>query len=439
MFRKNYFTAFLAIALFLIGSTSALAQTAPMRGRVELKKADGTVVPVAGATVDVLRSDSEKSKFISTKTSKGGDFGFAGLPLVGKYVLSVSAPNIRPEFLLNVMTGGEDIKVTVFEGDGKRLTEEEIRGAMSNAAATSGGQGKPSGKSAAELKKEQEEFEKKTAEITAKNAKTLKTGEIVDRASQEGKKAYDAKDYDLAIAKYDEGYKADPDFVGSAPVLLTNKAQALRARAVDLYNQSNKTTDVAVRSQNMSKVTKDLADAADAYNQSWTVLKNAPAADIGDQKNYQANKMVTLRGAKGLARELAGTERVDPSKIGAVKLLIQEYIAVETDKAAKTEAQVWMADVYRVTGDSDNAIVEYRKALEMSPDNPDALAGLGLSLFSVGETNGNTQQKQEGLNLMQRFAEVAPDAHKLKKSVADVVEYLKTQKLTPQKSGKKRN
>jgi tetratricopeptide (TPR) repeat protein len=437
MYRKNYFTAFLTLALLLIGNIAVFAQTAPMIGRVELKKADGTVVPVADATVDVLRSDNEKSKFLSTKTGKNGAFSFAGFPLVGTYVVSVSAPNIRPEFLLNIKTGGEEIRVTVSEGDGRRLTEEEIRTAMSNTTTT--GQTKPTGKSAAELKKEQEEYDKQVADITAKNTKAKESGEIVNRTLQEGKKAFDAKDYDLAIAKYDEGFKADPDFIGSAPVLLNNKATALRFRGVNMYNQSIKLTDASLKVQNMNKVSKDFADAIDAYNLSWTVLKNAPAADITDQKSFQDNKLNTLRGARDLIKNMVFTEKLDNTKTSAIKSLLQEYIAIETDKVAKTEAQVLLGDTYRIAADADNAIIEYRKALEMSPDNPDALAGLGLSLFDAGERSNNVQQKQEGLNFMQRFAEVAPNTHKLKESVAGAVEYLKSQKLAPQKTTKKKN
>ncbi len=59
---------------------------------------------------------------------------------------------------------------------------------------------------------------------------------------------------------------------------------------------------------------------------------------------------------------------------------------------------------------------------------------LGSNLVKLGIISDNTPQKQEGLNYMQRFAEVAPDNHPLKSSVKDAVEYLKTQdKLAPEK------
>ena len=47
MFNKKYFTFFLAAVFFLVGGAAVFAQTAPMSGKVELRKADGTTEPVA--------------------------------------------------------------------------------------------------------------------------------------------------------------------------------------------------------------------------------------------------------------------------------------------------------------------------------------------------------------------------------------------------------
>jgi Flp pilus assembly protein TadD len=141
-------------------------------------------------------------------------------------------------------------------------------------------------------------------------------------------------------------------------------------------------------------------------------------------------------------RLMALTRMVDSSKTTEARTAFQEYATVETDAAKKAKAQFVLADVLREAGDFDNAVPEYRKALEVSPDNPDVLAGLGLSLFSVGVSNNDKTQMQEGLNFMEKFAQVAPATHPLKSSVADAVTYLKTeQKLTPQKvaPARKRN
>jgi hypothetical protein len=104
MFRKDYFKLILALALIVIGGSVIFAQTAPVSGKVELQKADGTKVPVQGALVEVYRVDI-KSTMPSDKTDKKGNFSFAGLPLGATFVLSVSAPGAKPGYLQNVKPG----------------------------------------------------------------------------------------------------------------------------------------------------------------------------------------------------------------------------------------------------------------------------------------------------------------------------------------------
>ncbi|MCV4873056.1 carboxypeptidase-like regulatory domain-containing protein, partial [Escherichia coli] len=65
-----------------------------------MKKADGTVVPVQGALVEIFRTDI-KSSGPADKTDKKGVFNFAGLPLGATYVISVSAPGAAPQYLPN--------------------------------------------------------------------------------------------------------------------------------------------------------------------------------------------------------------------------------------------------------------------------------------------------------------------------------------------------
>ena len=446
MFRKNYFIFLLTAALFTMSGLAVFAQTAPVRGKIELRKTDGTTVPVADAVVEPFRTDA-KGKSPSAKTNKKGEFSFAGLQFGQIFALSVSAPNIKPTLLPNVKAGMENLVLTVEEGDGKRWTEAEVRQALStnsSTAATSSSSANQNQKAelTAEEKKAQAEQEAKIKEVSAKNETITKSNATIDQSLAEGNKAYDAKNYDLAIAKFDEGINAAPDFAGSAPVLLNNKALALRMRAIDTYNQNVKSTDVTAKVQAMNKVKKDFADAADAYNRSWTVIKNAPAEDVKDAKNHEANKINTLRGAKEVFRLMAATEQVDTAKTEVARTLLPEYMTVETDQAKKGEAQLILGDVFRVAGDSDNAIVEYKKLLEMSADNPDALAGVGFSLVNLGYINNDKTKMQEGANYLQRFASAAPDSHKYKADAVGLIETLKKeQNVTPQKTAgsKKKN
>lgn len=449
MFRKNYYTFLLATALFLTGGLAVFAQTAPVRGKVELVKADGKKEPVVGATVEPFRTDA-KGKSPSAKTNKKGEFSFAGLQLGQMFVLSISAPNIKPMIQPGIKAGMENIVVTVEEGDGKRWTEDEVRQALSASptktsttasANTASATGAQKAELSADQKKAQAEYEAKVKEVTARNENIKQRTAIVESSLKAGNEAFNSKNYDIAITKYSEGIEADPNFVGSTPILLNNKGAALKVRATEAYNQAVKSADPQTKTAAMVKVKQDLQDAVTSYTNSWTILKAAQPADISNQANYEATKLQALTGLTDAHRLLVLTKS-DASKSAEAKTAFADYLTIETDAAKKAKAQIVLGDIMREAGESASAIEAYRAALTTSPDNADAMAGLGLSLFNSGVVSDDKAQMQEGLNFMEKFAQAAPETHPLKSSVKDAVTYLKTeQKLTPQKvtPTKKRN
>ncbi len=436
MFRKNYFIFLLMTSLLLVGSLTAFAQTAPIRGKVTMIGADGKDVPVADALIETFRTDINQ-KGPSAKTDKKGVFNFVGLQIVGTYFISVSGPNISPNVFPNIKAGNEAITITVVAGDGKKLTEaearESIKKGFANGAAAAGSTA-TTAEQTADQKKQQAEYAKKVAEVTDKNAKIKNADSILTQSFKDGNEALKAKNYETAIAKYNEAIAAVPDFVGSTPAVLNNKGIALRERAVLNYNTAVKQTDTTAKLQGLMTVKKDLTDAADTYNQSWTILKSAPSADISATSNYATYKADTLRGIKDTFRLMAATEQVEPTKLDIGKTLMPEYLTIETDPVEKAKSQLIMGDVYRVSGDSDNAILEYKKVLEGSPDNLDALAGVGFSLVNLGYINNDKTKMQEGANFLQKFYTAAPDTNKYKADAKGLLDTLKTeQKVAPQK------
>ncbi len=442
MFRKSYFLFALIVVTMSVGSSTAFGQYAPSSGRVEM--AD-TKAPVAGAVIEVFRVDI-KSGFPSTKTNKKGEFTFAGFLLGATYVLSVSAPNCAPTFYPNVKAGQERLVIALDAGDGRKYTEEEVRNAIKNGGksgstgssgtgtATTKGSGEKTGELSEEDKKKKAEYDAQVAAIEAKNKKAMNTNEVVGMALKEGNAAFDAKNFDLAIAKYDEGIAADPDFSGTAPVLLNNKGSVLKDRAIDLYNKNAKSTDATAKLEAFGKVRKDFAMSAESYNRAWTISKNAPAAEIVDPKNNEASQAISVRGARETFRVSVLTEQVEPSSIEVAKVLIPEYIKLETDPAKKAETMMILADLYRVVADSENAIAEYKKILVASPDNPDALAGVGLSLVNLGYVNDDKAMLQEAANYLQAFVSKAPDTHKFKANAIEAIDTLKKlSNVAPQK------
>ena len=429
------------------------AQNSPVNGRVELKKADGTTEPVAGALIEVFRIDI-KSKLPAGKTDKKGNFAFAGLPLGATFAFSISAPNISPEIFPNVRAGTQNMVITVSAGNGKQWTEDEVRQALAKPKTTGTTTEKSNAELTAEQKKQKEEYDKQVAEIAAKNEKVKNSTAIIQKSLEEGQKAFDAKNYDLAIIKFDEGYNADPDFAGSAPVLLNNKALALKSRGFDFYRKS--VTDSANKASLMEMVKKDFTDSINASQKALDILKTATTTDANLQKSYDSNKVTALSNMVEIYRLMLET-KADESKTQEAVTTLEAYLLTQTDVAIKTKVALNVADAIRKTGNSDAAIPLYRKILEISPNQSEALAGLGLSLFNSGavaDANGQKQegkaQMQEGLDLMQRFVDVSPakpddtqQMKELKASVKEAVEYLKTQNLAPQKtkttSTKKKN
>lgn len=441
MARKNYLKLLFIVALSIVFATAVVAQSsAPVRGEVRLKKADGTVVPVADAIVDAYRTDISTGKMPEAKTNKRGEFGFVGFPFGQKFVLAVSGPGIGPRIQPEVKAGNDRVIFVVDEGDGRRLTEAEAREAASLSAETPTGSLTPEQRAAAE--KQRSDFEKKNAEIKAKNEKIQAGDDAARRADAEGKAALEAKNYDLAIAKFSEGIAAVPDYIGSTPVLIFGKMTALKNKGFDLYVAGTKSADGTARLAKYGEAKKEYTDALTAYAQAADVIKKAdPATDPRDQ---QARKTMSS-GLYVLAIEihrLMAVGQVDTTRVADAEALIKEYLTFETDPVKKTAYMTTLGDIMRYAGDFDKAVAAYKTVLETTPDNNEVMASLGLSLVAQGTSVDppNRDQLQEGLNYMQKYADTvailptdSPNVQEFKKSVKETVEYLKTeQKLKAQ-------
>ncbi|MGH9947957.1 MAG: hypothetical protein ACRD6X_12255 [Pyrinomonadaceae bacterium] len=415
------------IGIIFVAAGSTLAQNAPVRGVVKMTQADGTLVPLADAVVEPVRIDIEQGKLPPTKTNKNGEFSFVALSLTSKYVLNVSAPGAAPTISNSIRGGTDDVQITVSSGDGKRLTETEVRELVKRL--TSGTQNT---QSEAEIKKAQAEYEKQKAKYDEDKKKVENTTKIVTDALKAGEAAFKAEKYDEAIAKFDEGINADPDFEGSAPVLLNYKAVALKSRGFEAYKRATK-AEAADKAAEMEKAKADFAASATAFDRGLQILAGAKGEDPAATASFAKVKFNILNNYIETYRLMVKT-KADTTRAMEAVPVYQQYFALETDPARKIAARLVLADILREAGESEPAIVEYRAVLESSPDNADALAGVGLSLFNVGVIEDNKAKMQEGMNFMQKFADTAPDTHPLKQSVKEAVDYLKTeQKLTPQK------
>ena len=429
--RRSYvLNVMAATAVLLFGAILVSGQTDQLRGSVKLVGADGTQAPVAGAIIDVYRTDM-KSDY-HTKSDKKGDFVFAGLPFVGTYTVAVSAPGAAPTTRAGVKARADQpVEIVLSPGDGKKLTEAEALAAGNSAGPTnSAGNSAADKAKAAELAKENEKISKENEKITNAN-------KVVGDAFKNGNTALMAKNYDQAIKEYDTGLAADPEHPG-IPSLLTNKSAALRARAVEKYNAAIVSKDDAAKAAGIEAAKADFTAAAEAANKAVEMLNKQPAAtDPAEQKQQATNKYYALSSRAEAMRLFA--MKVDQTKGAEAATAYQEYEAVETDAAKKTKAEKDYAELlFQTAGDQagyEKAIAEFQKILEKTPDDPDSLLRVGQALFNIGALNNNDKAKyQEASNYLQRFVDKAPDSQ-LRTEAKELIETMKQQaNVTPEKT-----
>lgn len=444
MFQKRFLTLLLTVVVSSVCGAAAFAQNAPVRGVVMLEKADKTKTPVADVVVEAFRTDIDRGKMPEAKTNKRGEFNFVAFPLGQKFVLAVSGPGIGPRIQTNIKGGMENIQFIVNEGDGRRLTEAEAREAAKASADA------PVGGMTEAQKKEEAELVKKNAQITANNERVKSGDETARRANSEGRAALDAKNYPLALSKFDEGITAVPDFVGSTPILVAGKILALKNLGFDLYVQGAKSSEASIKLAKYGEAKKEYEAALGAFRQGMDVLKKADVAT--DPKDQQARKAVMTDLYVNIieVHRLMAVGQVDTSKTADAEAIIKDYLATETDAVKKSKMLMTLGDIMRASGEFDKAVAAYKTVLETSPENTEVMASLGLSLVAQGTAVDppNREQMQEGLNYMQKYADTvailptdSQTVQEFKKSVKDTVEYLKTEqklKAQPTKSASPR-
>jgi tetratricopeptide (TPR) repeat protein len=401
---KHLMSAFAGCAVIALASLTASAQTGRLEG--DVVKAD-TKEPIVGAEVQIERTDIKGS--YPVKTDKKGHFLHAGVPYVGTYTIIVSAPGCQPDFAQGIKGSyTELIKFELRPGDGKKLTLADVKGLQ--ASAPKGGQQM----SAEDQKKAIEENQKKRAEIEAKNKKMTEEHEQMKKLFEQGLQLAANKDYPGAINAYNEATKLDPEqkaVWGNLSIALFNRgATQLNAGQRDAAKQ-------------------DFLDAVNAASKTLALLDTemsdpAKANDPALKKSKVDYLKLKVRPAAVLAERFGDTAQAEAA--------IKDYeaiVAASDDPATKLENKGKIAQTHFQVGRIPESTNVYKEMLQSSPDNLDALYGLGL-IYSLAEDT-----KSEAVAMWSKFLEKAPATDT---RVAMVQEGVKTLgvDLAPAKSDK---
>ena len=407
---KFFLKAAAIVVLLLLSASGAKAQLVQVSGKVTLKQADGRIVPVAGAVIDIYRTDV-KQKFQVT-TDRRGEYLHAGLPMVGTYTIAVSAAGARPDYHAGIRLTRQPVNdFALMRGDGSRLTLEQIAAIGSAPASPAASAGE-----SAETRAVRERLERESARIAEENKRITTANEIVARTFKAGNEAINAGRYDEAIAQYREGLAARAD----EPAILTNLSEAFRRRGADRFNAAINDKDSNRREAAFTAAKKDWSAAAQASRKAVDVLKATPTVDPDHQQVYSRIRLAALS-AYAQAMRLVAT-KVDNTQASAAWGAYREYIAVETDPAKKTRLRGEALQMAFDAGAVELAITEARKTLATEPNQVDANRVLGLALFA----SDNKKAFQEAADALQRYVDLAPDTDPLKQSGKEALDYLMT-------------
>src|SRR5918993_2749718 len=424
MFAKFLSRAAAAALLLAAMSVAASAQVVQATGKVTLKQADGTEAPVQNALIKFYRTDIKQS--FETKTGKNGTYVHAGIPLVGTFTIAVSAPGARPSYVTDVPIGRRSENNFALEpGDGSALTLEDIK-----KLGTSGGTSPAaSGGTAAAPAKVSEEDKKRAAEAAAErtrieeaNAKAAELNTKLPEILKAGNDAFTAKKYDEAITHYDQGLALDP----TQAVFHRNKGIVLRARGVEKFNAAAKAKDLPGK----DAAKEDFKNSAEHMEKALAAqrdhaAKNAGAAAApatGGQPNEELGFLFDRSESYRVALQTGASVNTE----AAVKAF-EEYLAVETDPAKKMRGQNGLGDALFMGGKMDESIATFRQVIATSPQNLDAMLGLGTALAAKGslaEGGSGSAMIAEARDLFQEFIKKAPDTHAKKADAVATAQYL---------------
>ena len=175
------------------------------------------------------------------------------------------------------------------------------------------------------------EYQKKLAEIEARNKQIIDNNQKIQNALNEGVTAFKAKNYNLALEKFDEAINFDPGYWGTATVLLTNKAMVLRTVGVNKYNEA------AVNRRDLfNEANQYFGDAVKSLLQALRIFTNTPGSEAdSDRESFEKFKINALKELAECYRLLALT---DKTKISEAVKAFENYIETETDNSKKDKA-----------------------------------------------------------------------------------------------------
>jgi tetratricopeptide (TPR) repeat protein len=361
------------------------AQSGSLEGTVKVKVEGGNPVPVAGATIEIIRLDIRGHW--ETKTDKNGRYVYLGLPLIGTFLVIASGPGMQPTWQNNwKISQMPTLDILAERGDGTRPTAEQIQAAIKGQGQgprTGGGSESDKARSEAAAKS-QKEFEAKKKEADALQASFDGSREHFNK----GVELKNTKSYTEALSEFEQAAMIDPtqhaEFVQLSHRANANVAEVNYLLGVDLYNGKKKN------------------EAKERFQAALSAIKKAIIVAPNDKNPTASNDLLVYydiyaKIAKLLVDNLQVPDLVDEA--------VQTVTQAETlDAQNKLKWTLTKADLYRGAFKQDEAVAAYKAVIAADPNNLDAIFGAGLTLLASVEK----EKLQESANYLAEFVAKAP-------------------------------
>jgi tetratricopeptide (TPR) repeat protein len=327
--------------LFL--SLPAFSQTSIIEGIV--KDPDGK--PLQGAVINIDRTDIKGH--YTVKTDKKGHYGHYGLPLGGKFDVSVLVDGQVKDMMKSVPTKGEPTTLNF-----------DLKAAQASAAGAPGAP--PTEADRGMTKAQKEEFEKQNK---AREAAIAKNKELND-AYTAGRTALDAKMYDAAIEAFNKA------------VMIDDKQVAIWSGLADAY---------------VGAAAAKPTEAAALYDKAFDAFRKAIELKPDDAAYYN-----------NFALALAKAKKIDEAKTNLDK-------AAQLDPPGAGKYFYNMGALLVNSAQNEAAGEEFKKAIAADPTYADAQYQYGVYLASkaTADKSGKIVAAPGTTEALQKYLELKPD------------------------------
>jgi tetratricopeptide (TPR) repeat protein len=327
---------------FLFLALPAFAQTSVIEGVV--KDPDGK--PLQGAVVNIDRTDIKGH--YTVKTDKKGHYGHYGLPLGGKFDITVLVDGQVKDAMKGVPTSGMP-----------QTVDFNLKNAQASAAAPGA---PPQEADRGMTKAQKEEFDK---QAKAREAALAKNKELND-AYQAGRTALDAKMYDAAI----EGF--------NKAAMLDDKQVAIWSGLADAY---------------VGAAGAKPAEASALYDKAFEAFRKAIELKPDDAAYYN-----------NFALALAKDKKIDEAKTNLDK-------AAQLDPPGAGKYFYNMGALLVNSAQNEAAGDEFKKAIAADPTYADAQYQYGVYLASkaTADASGKIIAAPGTVEALSKYLELKPD------------------------------